>query len=305
MQTAMRSAIVMITVVALSVAIARAAEEKIYPSDLPKSVAESLNARFPGLKINSAVRETDSEGRVVYDVELNQNGRRFETDIENDGTMLEVEKQIMKRDWSRALNSTVGAKYPKGKITEVLEVNKVIGGKEVPDHLEVTIETSDKREAEMLVSLDGKTETHEASGETSPPAASAEEDVKPADLPSVVRNALKSKFPQAEIKSAEKGTEDGKPIFEVSIKNEHHDIDVTLSPAGEILSFEKTLKMNDRPKPMKESLAAKFPHASIKLIEEVWEHGKLTGYEGTLVTADKKKVDVTFNTEGKLIEDKN
>jgi hypothetical protein len=197
----------------------------------------------------------------------------------------------------------VAAKYPNGKIKEVLEVNKVIGGKEVPDHLEVDVETADKKSAEILVSLDGKTETHEAAA-AEPPKPAADEDIKPSELPSVVTEGLKAKFPQAEIKSAEKGEEEGKPIFEISISNDKHAIDVTLSPKGEILSFEKTLKMNELPKAMKKSLNAKYPHATIQVIEEVWEHDKLTGYEGIVVTPDKKKVEVTFDPKGKLIESK-
>jgi hypothetical protein len=38
-----------------------------------------------------------------------------------------------------------------------MEVNKVKGKKETPDHYEVTLETPDKKEMEVTVSLDGKT----------------------------------------------------------------------------------------------------------------------------------------------------
>jgi uncharacterized membrane protein YkoI len=281
---------------------ARAAEEKIKPGDLPKSVMSALNARFPGLKIVSAAHETEN-GKEVYDVELTQKERKFETDIQKDGTILEVEKEIFAKNWSNALRSTVESKFPNGKIKEVLEVNKVTGGKEIPDHLEVTVETAEKKSAEILVSLDGKTETHEAPvAEAAKPAA--DEDIKPSDLPPVVTKAIKAKFPQAEIKSAEKGEEEGKPIIEVTIISDKHSIDVTLSPKGEILSMEKTLKMNELPKVMKKSLNAKYPHSTVKLIEEVWEHDKLTGYEGTIITTDKKSVEVNFDPKGKLIEDK-
>ena len=303
MGTKFGSSIAVVAVVAFSGLFARASEEKINPRDLPKSVASSLNARFPGLTITSATRETEPNGKVVFDIELKHKDRKFETDIQKDGTILEVEKEIPAKDWSKALQSTVESKFPNGKIKEVLEVNKVTGGKEVPDHLEVTVETAGKKDAEVLVSLDGKTETHEAAA-AEPPKPAADEDIKPSELPSVVTEALKAKFPKAEIKSAEKGEEDGKPIFEVTIKNDKHDIDVTLSPKGEILSFEKTLKMNDLPKAMKRSLNTKYPRATVQVIEEVWEHDKLTGYEGVIVTPDKKKVEVNFDPKGKLIEGK-
>ena len=107
----------------------------------------------------------------------------------------------------------------------------------------------------------------------------------------------------SKIVSAEKGTEDGKPIYEASIESEKHKIDVTLSPSGKILSFEKALLASDRPKAMMQSLNAKYPHATIKLVEEVWENDKFTGYEATIVDANKKSVDVTFDKKGNLVED--
>src|SRR5262249_29155189 len=140
---------------------ARASEEKVKYDDLPKSVVHSLATRFPGLTITSAIKETEADGKVVFDIELKQKDRKFETDIQKDGTMLEVEKEIFEKNWSNDLRSTIASKYPNGKIEEVLEVNKVTGGKEVPDHLEVTVATADKKHAEILLSLDGKTEVHE------------------------------------------------------------------------------------------------------------------------------------------------
>src|SRR3954447_10516054 len=94
--------IAVVAIVALSAAFGRAAtEEKIKPGDLPKSVASSLKSRFPGLKITSAVRETEADGKVVYDIELTQKNRKFETDIQKDGTFLEVEKEVMDKDWPK------------------------------------------------------------------------------------------------------------------------------------------------------------------------------------------------------------
>ena len=260
-----------------------------------------LDKRFPSLAITSAAKETDAKGEVVYDIELKQKDRKFETDIKGDGIMLEVEKEIFPKQWSKALAATVEAKYPFGKIREVLEVDKVRDGKEIPDHLEITIETADKKSAELLTSLDGKSIVTEEASE--PAAANSEENVKVADLPRAVVAGLRVQFPKAEIKSAEKGIEDGKPIYEISIHSENRNIDVTLSPAGKIVSMEKTLPPADRPKSLLDSLAAKYPHATIKLVEEVWENDVLTGYEATIVTAEKKSKEVDFDAKGKLVEE--
>src|SRR6476619_12122 len=105
MGTTFRSSFIVVAV-ALSGLFAQASEEKIKPADLPKSVANSLKARFPGLTITSATRETESDGKVLFDIELKQKDRKYETDIQKDGTILEVEKEIFSKDWSKALRST-------------------------------------------------------------------------------------------------------------------------------------------------------------------------------------------------------
>ena len=163
----------------------------------------------------------------------------------------------------------------------------------------MTIQTAGDKSVEILLTLDGKKVTQDSQSEAS--TAAAEEDIKPGDLPKSIRDALKARFPKAKITMLKKGTEEGKPIFEVSIKNEQRNIDVTLNPQGEILSFEKTLLPSDRPKRMMETLNAKYPHASIKIIEEIWEHDKRTGDQGSIITG-KKTVEVAFDANGNLVE---
>jgi uncharacterized membrane protein YkoI len=134
---------------------ARSAEEKIKPESLPKAVASAVKARFPSGKITDAAKEED-DGKVVYDIELKMDGRKYETDIQADGTLLEVEKEVAAKDVPASVTKAVDAKYPKATIKEVMEVNKVKGKEEKPDHYEVTIKTADGKEVESLLTLDGK-----------------------------------------------------------------------------------------------------------------------------------------------------
>jgi uncharacterized membrane protein YkoI len=122
---------------------------------LPKAVADAVKARFPEGKITDAAKEED-DGKVVYDVELKMNGRKYESDILANGTILEVEKEIDAKDLPAAVIKAIDAQYPKSTIKEVMEVNKVKGKEEKPDHYEVTLKTSDGKEAESLLTLDGK-----------------------------------------------------------------------------------------------------------------------------------------------------
>ncbi len=135
--------------------------EKIAPDKLPKKIATAIKARFPGCEVTSAEKETE-DGKVVFDIELKHKGRKYEMDIREDGTVVEIEKEILAADIPQAVRKGVDAKYPKAAIKEVMEVNQVAGKKETPTHFEVTIETAAKKKMEVIVSLDGKSVKTEA-----------------------------------------------------------------------------------------------------------------------------------------------
>jgi uncharacterized membrane protein YkoI len=274
-------------------------EVQVKPEELPKAVASALKNRFPGLEITSAAKETDN-GKVIYDIELTQNGRKFESDIKEDGTILEVEKELATKDYPKALPSSVGTRFPKGKITIVMEVNLVKDKKEIPDHLEVTVETADKQEKELLFKLDGKTEFVEPAAAAA--TGEAADKIEISQLPKPVADAVKKKYPKAEIKAAEKADEDGKTVYEVSITNGKDKMDVTLDPAGKILLVEKEVAETVLPKAVLAAAKAKHPQGTVKLCEEIWKDDKLSGYEVTIETLDKKTAEVEFDAAGKPVE---
>jgi uncharacterized membrane protein YkoI len=126
--------------------------EKVAPDKLPKAVADAIKARFPNGEITSAEKETE-DGKVVYDIELKMGGLKYEMDLYEDGTVIEVEKEI--KPVPEKVAKAIDAKYPKAEIEDVMEVNKVNGKEETPIHYEVTIKTAAGKKMEVLVSLDG------------------------------------------------------------------------------------------------------------------------------------------------------
>lgn len=152
------SGVAIFTMVAALTLVAFAADEpkekKISPADLPKTVADSVNGRFPGADITSAEKENE-KGNVVYDLELKHEGRRYEMDVKEDGTILEIEKEIKAANVPQAVIHAVKAKYPHNTVKEVMEVNTV-KAEETPDHYEVVLTTAGGKEKELIVSLDGK-----------------------------------------------------------------------------------------------------------------------------------------------------
>ena len=150
-------AIGLLTLVAtLSTAQARQKAEKISPDKLPQKVSEAVRERFPGAEMTSVEKETE-DGRTIYDVELKQKGRKYEMDIEADGNIREIEKEVAVADLPDAVRKAVEGKYPNTPIKEAMEVNLVKGHEEKPDHYEVLLEPAGKKTMEIVVSLDGKT----------------------------------------------------------------------------------------------------------------------------------------------------
>ncbi len=129
--------------------------EKIAPDKLPKKIKDAIQGRFPGAQVTSAEKEKEN-GEIVFDIELKHEGRKYEMDIKEDGTIAEIEKEVASKDAPEAITKAVKQKYPKATIKEIMEVNKVTGKEEKPIHYEVTIEIEGKSK-EIVVSLDGKT----------------------------------------------------------------------------------------------------------------------------------------------------
>jgi uncharacterized membrane protein YkoI len=131
-----------------------------------------------------------------------------------------------------------------------------------------------------------------------------EEAVELTKVPKAVLEAVKGRFKDAELTGAGKETENGKLVYEVTIKHKGQKIDVTLSPEGEILVIESTLPAKDLPKPVTKTLDEKYPKATFKIVESVVnvekKEEKLAYYEVLLVTADNQVIEVQVTAEGKI-----
>jgi uncharacterized membrane protein YkoI len=141
---------------ALQAAVAQSKAEKVPPDKLPAKVMAAVQALFPGAEFTGITKEIE-DGKVVYDIEMKHKGRKCEMDVQEDGTVVDVEREVDAKDVPAAVKAGVRAKYPGSTITEVMVVNKMKDGKETPDHYEVLITTADQKKLELEVSLDGKT----------------------------------------------------------------------------------------------------------------------------------------------------
>jgi hypothetical protein len=135
-------------------------------------------------------------------------------------------------------------------------------------------------------------------------ARADEEEKVPLDkLPKAVVDAVKAKFPKAKLVGAEKEKEDGKEVYEVAIKDGDSNIEVTVTPEGKITTVEKEITLKDVPKAVSDAFEAKYPKATVKKVEEISKDDKITEYEFLIVTADTKKLEVSFDPKGKFLEE--
>lgn len=133
----------------------RAADEPKDLDKIPKAVRDALAAKFPGAKVVKWGKETEG-GKLVYDIEFTQNGRKAEADIAADGTVQNFEREFAAKDLPKAVTDAVAKRYPKAKTKEVMEITEIKDGKEVHGGFEIVLETADKKSVEVTVAKDGK-----------------------------------------------------------------------------------------------------------------------------------------------------
>jgi hypothetical protein len=142
------------TLMLIGVSSTWADEEKVPLNKLPKAVVESVKKRFPKGEMTAAVKETE-EKKTTYEVTLKEGSNKIDVNVNEDGTITGMEKQIALKDLPKVVSDAVAAKYPKAKMKKAEEVIKVKDGKEKLEYYEVTVAEDDK-EIEVEISPEGK-----------------------------------------------------------------------------------------------------------------------------------------------------
>ena len=136
--------------------------------------------------------------------------------------------------------------------------------------------------------------------------ASGKEEKIPLDkVPKAVMDTVKARFKEATVVgSAIEETEDGKTVYEISLKAKDKTIDIILTPAGKIVLFEQSIAQGDLPKAVAKTLADKYAQATFKRLEQVFTvvdgKEKLDFYEVLLVTDKKELLEVKLAVDGKV-----
>jgi len=132
-----------------------AQEKKIKRSDLPPAVEKTVAAESVGATIRGFSTEKE-KGQTLYEVELTLNGHSKDISMAADGSIVEIEEQVMLDSLSADVKAGLRAKAGKGKIVKVESLTKK--GKLVA--YEAQVDTNGKK-SEVQVGPDGKLLDHE------------------------------------------------------------------------------------------------------------------------------------------------
>ena len=135
--------------------ISSAQEKKIKRSDLPPAVEKTVAAQSEGATIKGFSTEKE-KGETFYEAEMMVNGHSKDVLIAADGTVVEVEEQVVLDSLSADVKAGLQTKAGKGKILKVESLTKK--GKLVA--YEAKVDTNGKK-SEVQVGPDGKPLDHE------------------------------------------------------------------------------------------------------------------------------------------------
>ena len=126
-------------------------------------------------------------------------------------------------------------------------------------------------------------------------------------IPKKVMDALKSKFPKAEIHKWTKAKEGDDIVYDIEFKENGRKCEADIKEDGTYINYEKEVAFKDLPDAVKKTLDKRYPKATLKDIMEITDvKGKkemIEGYEIVLETADKKEQEITIAPDGKVLED--
>ncbi len=132
-----------------------AQEKKIKRSELPPAVEKTVAAESTGATIKGFSTEKE-KGETFYEAEMTVNGHSKDVLIAADGTVVEVEEQVVLDSLSADVKAGLQTKVGKGKILKVESLTKK--GKLVA--YEAKVDTNGKK-SEVQVGPDGKPLDHE------------------------------------------------------------------------------------------------------------------------------------------------
>ena len=160
MQNRILASLVTLFVLSLFVMSVHADETKVPLDQVPAAVKDAVKKKFPDAKMEEAEKEV-KDGKTTFELLIKEDSKKITVSLKEDGTILEIEKEIAAKDLPEAVASAVKSKYPSGTVKKAEEVTvdeKVT--------FEVIVSQEGKKNREIALDKAGKiTEDEETEGE--------------------------------------------------------------------------------------------------------------------------------------------
>jgi hypothetical protein len=126
-------------------------EEKVPLDKLPQKVVDAVKTKFPDGRMIKASKEKE-DNETIYEVALKDKDQNIDVSLKEDGTIIDIEKEIKIKDLPKVVTDALEGKYPKATHKKAEEVIK----KDKLEYYEVVVETAEKKKFEVQVSPEGK-----------------------------------------------------------------------------------------------------------------------------------------------------
>lgn len=219
--------------------IARAKEQVIPTSRLPKAVLARIEKDFPKAAIIKAGMEDEDEYRVkVYEVKFTHNGKEREIMVSSDGTVVELETVVPENELPEAVRNALAKAAEGGKIqkiekTEVLAVVKLVELKTPDLSYEAQI-LKDGKHLEIKFAPNGKVvETEEEADDDEDDEG--EKAVTLDQVPAAVKATILKEAGSNKVLEIVEETQGGRTVYEAEWKSGGKEVEVKVAADGTLL----------------------------------------------------------------------
>lgn len=126
-------------------------------------------------------------------------------------------------------------------------------------------------------------------------------------IPPAVMDALKARFPKAEIAKWTREKEGEIVLYDIEFRQDGIKFEADITDTGRIDNWEKQTAATDLPEPVRRTAEQRYPNAEIREVMQVTQVKAgvdvLEGYEIVLQTTEKQEVEISVAADGKVLED--
>lgn len=115
--------ILAVLLVAAATAFAAQAEKKTSMKRIPAAVREAFTKQFPQARV-LGVSEEQEPGGIVYEIENEWKGRRYDVTFKPDGSLVSVEETIPMAEVPPAVAAALKQEFPSAKVTRAEKITE-------------------------------------------------------------------------------------------------------------------------------------------------------------------------------------